>query len=424
MYSGLYFRQNKHKKGMKETVNIILANAPINNGNRGCVALSVTSMFIIDEIMSKAGVNYSLWLPDSQHNDCKIHEISINGKKIKYYDISYNKGFSLKDNAKIMMKSVILKKNFAKIFKQSDYILDIGQGDSFADIYGERRFNYIDRIHRIARKYKKRYCLLPQTIGPFEDESVKTKAIKSIEKADLCMARDKQSLDYVTKNVPRQKNVCECIDVAFFLPYETISQDKNYTHVGINISALLWNGGYTRNNQFGLKCDYQSLVRQLIEYFLNQDNVKVHLIPHVVSAERGIENDYAVSYDLWREYQNSNLLLAPFALDPMEIKSYIAGMDFFMGARMHSTIGAFSAGVPVVPMAYSRKFNGLFLETLSYNHLADMKAGDNDTIISFIKDEYENRGSLKKEIECQMETTVKEKKQLIMDKLKEFFNLR
>ena len=409
---------------MKETVNIILANAPINNGNRGCVALSVTSMFIIDEIMSKAGVNYSLWLPDSQHNDCKIHEISINGKKIKYYDISYNKGFSLKDNAKIMMKSVILKKNFAKIFKQSDYILDIGQGDSFADIYGERRFNYIDRIHRIARKYKKGYCLLPQTIGPFEDESVKTKAIKSIEKADLCMARDKQSLDYVTKNVPRQKNVCECIDVAFFLPYETISQDKNYTHVGINISALLWNGGYTRNNQFGLNCDYQSLVRQLIEYFLNQDNVKVHLIPHVVSAERSIENDYAVSYDLWREYNNPNLLLAPLALDPMEIKSYIAGMDFFMGARMHSTIGAFSAGVPVVPMAYSRKFNGLFLETLSYNHLADMKAGDNDTIISFIKDEYENSGSLKKEIECQMETTVKEKKQLIMDKLKEFFNLR
>ena len=186
---------------------------------------------------------------------------------------------------------------------------------------------------------------------------------------------------------------------------------------------MLWHGGYTRNNQFGLKCDYQSLARQLIDYFLNQENVKVHLVPHVVGSERSIENDYAVSYDLWREYDNPNLLLAPLALGPIEIKSYIAGLDFFMGARMHATIGAFSAGVPVVPMAYSRKFNGLFLDTLSYNHMVDMKTMDNDDIVEIIKIAYANRNDLKKEIEHQMSTTVKEKKQLIINKLKEFFNL-
>ena len=237
------------------------------------------------------------------------------------------------------------------------------------------------------------------------------------------MARDKQSYDYVLEKVPQQKNVSEYIDVAFFLPYETISQDKNYIHVGINISALLWHGGYTRNNQFGLKCEYQSLVRQLIDYFLNQDNVKVQLVPHVVGSERSIENDYSVSYDLWREYNNANLILAPLALGPIEIKSYIAGMDFFMGARMHATIGAFSAGVPVVPMAYSRKFNGLFIDTLSYHHIADMKTMDNDDIIQIIQEAYDNRDSLTNEIAYQKETTVREKKQLIMNKLKEFFNL-
>ena len=90
---------------------------------------------------------------------------------------------------------------------------------------------------------------------------------------------------------------------------------------------------------------------------------------------------------------------------------------------MHATIGAFSAGVPVVPMAYSRKFNGLFLDTLSYNHMVDMKTMDNDDIVEVIKIAYANRNVLKKEIEHQMSTTVKEKKQLIMNKLKEFFNL-
>ena len=407
-----------------KTVKIILANAPIKNGNRGCVALSVSAMALIDELIEKQSCDYVFYLPDSGYNDRQEHEIHFKDKIIKYYDIGYPFGLNLTNTLQNWCK-MFLKNDFRsfRFFDNADYILDLGQGDSFADIYGELRFKLIDRIHCIARKYHKPYCLLPQTIGPFKNERIRKKAIKSIEKARLCMARDKQSYDYVLENVPQQKKVAEYIDVAFFLPYETISQDKNYIHVGINISALLWHGGYTRNNQFGLKCEYQSLVEQLINHFLNQPNVKVHLIPHVVGSERSIENDYAVSYDLWREYNNANLILAPLALGPIEIKSYIAGMDFFMGARMHATIGAFSAGVPVVPMAYSRKFNGLFIDTLSYHHIADMKTMDNDDIIQIIQEAYDNRDSLTNEIVYQKETTVREKKQLIMNKLKEFFNL-
>lgn len=407
-----------------KTVKIILANAPIKNGNRGCVALSVSAMALIDELIEKQSCDYVFYLPNSGYNDGQEHEIHFKDKIIKYYDIGYPFGINLTNTLQNWCK-MFLKNDFRsfRFFDNADYILDLGQGDSFADIYGELRFKLIDRIHWIARKYHKPYCLLPQTIGPFKNERIRKKAIKSIEKARLCMARDKQSYDYVLENVPQQKNVSEYIDVAFFLPYETISQDKNYIHVGINISALLWHGGYTRNNQFGLKCEYQSLVEQLINHFLNQPNVKVHLIPHVVGSERSIENDYAVSYDLWREYNNANLILAPLALGPIEIKSYIAGMDFFMGARMHATIGAFSAGVPVVPMAYSRKFNGLFIDTLSYHHIADMKTMDNDDIIQIIQEAYDNRDSLTNEIAYQKETTVREKKQLIMNKLKEFFNL-
>ena len=407
-----------------KTVKIILANAPIKNGNRGCVALSVSAMALIDELIEKQSCDYVFYLPNSGYNDGQEHEIHFKDKIIKYYDIGYPFGINLTNTLQNWCK-MFLKNDFRsfRFFDNADYILDLGQGDSFADIYGELRFKLIDRIHCIARKYHKPYCLLPQTIGPFKNDRIRKKAIKSIEKARLCMARDKQSYDYVLENVPQQKNVSEYIDVAFFLPYETISQDKNYIHVGINISALLWHGGYTRNNQFGLKCEYQSLVEQLINHFLNQPNVKVHLIPHVVGSERSIENDYAVSYDLWREYNNANLILAPLALGPIEIKSYIAGMDFFMGARMHATIGAFSAGVPVVPMAYSRKFNGLFIDTLSYHHIADMKTMDNDDIIQIIQEAYDNRDSLTNEIAYQKETTVREKKQLIMNKLKEFFNL-
>ena len=53
-------------------------------------------------------------------------------------------------------------------------------------------------------------------------------------------------------------------------------------------------------------------------------------------------------------------VLAPDFKDPIEAKSYISNMDVFIGARMHSTIGAISAGVATIPFSYSKKFEGLF----------------------------------------------------------------
>lgn len=405
-------------------VNIILANAPVKNGNRGCVALSITMMSLINEVMKNAGVKYRLFLPDSQFGDQKKHEYKINNEVISFEDCGYPKGLSFKEEVKIQLKSLLKGGNKTKqLFKRSDFILDIGQGDSFADIYGEHRFKMIDRIHVMARKFKKPYCLLPQTIGPFKDKLIAHQAHESIAKASLCMARDRQSYDYVAKNVPEQQKIAEYIDVAFFMPYEKIKQKAGYTHVGLNISSLLWNGGYTQNNQFGLKCDYKELVKEIIDYFLSLKNTKVHIIPHVVEGERGIENDYEVSYGIWREYNNANLVLAPFALGPIEIKSYIAGMDFFMGARMHATIGAFSSGVPVIPMAYSRKFNGLFVDTLQYDAMVDMKTMNNNLILSEITKNFANRSNLKEMINERMTGIVAERRKMLVEDLKTFFNL-
>jgi colanic acid/amylovoran biosynthesis protein len=50
---------------MVKKLNIILGNAPINNGNRGCVALSYTSIYLIDKVLSEASIQYNLYMPDS-----------------------------------------------------------------------------------------------------------------------------------------------------------------------------------------------------------------------------------------------------------------------------------------------------------------------------------------------------------------------
>jgi colanic acid/amylovoran biosynthesis protein len=407
---------------MNRKINIVLANAPIANGNLGCVALSYTSMYLVDCVMRESNIAYRLYLTDAQNKKSGEYFIEINDRKIPYTQISHFKSIDLKD----LIKSVIKFKELItslKVFRKADYILDIGQGDSFSDIYGERRFNLINLVHREARLFDTTNSILPQTIGPFKDSGIKKKAYKAIKQANLVMTRDKKSYDYVTTHVPEQKAVKEYIDVAFFLPYKKMEFEKENIHVGLNISALLWHGGYTGDNQFGLITDYQLVVRQIIDYFLSQPNVKLHLVSHVVSAERMVENDYAVAFDLTKEYNSPNLVLAPFFLSPIDAKDYISGLDFFMGARMHATIAAFSSGVPVVPMAYSRKFNGLFVDTLGYEHIVDLKVDSESDSFDKVQDFYKHRQMLKSEIEKADSSIIRERKKALINDLKTFFQI-
>lgn len=402
-------------------MNIILSNCAVNNGNRGCVALGVSIMYLIDKLLNKNNIPHVFYLPDSGFRVAEDHAFHCGDVDLKYKSCQNISFYSRRNALENMIRP---RQYFAsrKIYKDADFILDIGQGDSFADIYGKERFKWILSEYKLAEKYNVPLCILPQTIGPFNDETLRKKAICGIRRAKCVMVRDKQSAEYVKSLLPNM-DVAEIIDVAFFMPYEKKTFNKNFIHVGLNISALLWNGGYTKNNQFGLKSNYQCLIRSIIKYFLSKDNVKLHLIPHVVGGERGLENDYAVSYDIYEEYCDENLILAPLFFDPIAAKNYIAGMDFFMGARMHSAIAAFSSGVAVYPMAYSRKFNGLFLETLDYPVMGDMKIQNEQDILRDIKNVYSQREELKSIIKVRMTTVVAERYNLLMENLTKFLGI-
>ena len=52
------------------------------------------------------------------------------------------------------------------------------------------------------------------------------------------------------------------------MPHTKKNFNSDNMHVGLNVSALLWNGGYTNNHQFGLTVDYKKLIYSIINYFL------------------------------------------------------------------------------------------------------------------------------------------------------------
>jgi polysaccharide pyruvyl transferase WcaK-like protein len=64
---------------------------------------------------------------------------------------------------------------------------------------------------------------------------------------------------------------------------------------------------------------------------------------------------------------------------------------------MHACIAAFSTGVAVVPLAYSRKFNGLF-ESLGYSVIADGKAMCNEEAFATVTNGYIARASLSRQV--------------------------
>ena len=379
-------------------------------------------LYLIDEIFSESGETYRLYLTDSNARH-RRNEVKILGKTIRYETVSNPAPASLKNAIK---KILLLPETLrgVSVFRKADGIMDIGQGDSFSDIYGMVRFKRIDSIHRTARYFGKPYCFLPQTIGPFKSKEASRLSSESIRKAAVVMARDARSCQYVREHVAEQKQVDEYIDVAFLLPYQKQSFDPRLLHVGLNVSALLWNGGYTGDNQFGLKDDYQKIVREIIAFFLKKDDVVVHLIPHVIDESYSVEDDSRVCTQLVSEFQSERLVKSPDFSSPIDAKSYISGMDFFLGARMHSTIAAFSAGVPVVPMAYSRKFNGLYIETLGYPTIADLQKDDVKEILQVVETAFDSRMQLKEDIRKAITDKVEGKILRLKNDLAAFLHLK
>ncbi|MDQ2089675.1 polysaccharide pyruvyl transferase family protein [Marimonas arenosa] len=287
--------------------------------------------------------------------------------------------------------------DYFRAVRASDLVIDISGGDSFADIYGSKRIFQILLMKYLTHLAGRPLVMAPQTVGPFRHRLWRSLAAGSIRRAASVATRDDKSTAFL-REIGIRREIVEASDVALRLPFVAPSTHSGPVRVGLNVSGLLMNGGYTGSNMFGLESDYPTLVRDIIKSFLSHpEGCELHLVGHVIPQDRGgVEDDYQACLDLAAEFPET--IVAPAFSTPSEAKSYIAGLDFFMGARMHACIAAFSSGVPVVPMAYSRKFAGLF-GALGYTETVDLAADKPKDIVMRILRSYENRENISGEIE-------------------------
>lgn len=286
---------------------------------------------------------------------------------------------------------------FLALLRTADLVVDIGEGDSWADIYGGKRFAFHAGTKVAALTLGKPLVLAPQTIGPFNSPFRARVADAIMKRCRAVYARDNLSMQYLIDHGLRDK-ADEFIDVAFSLPFDAQPRGKTpgRVAVGLNVSGLLYRGGYTGRNELGLTIDYVAFTHQLIEALLARGDVDIHLIGHVVRSG-GNDDDGSVIPDLIQRYPA--LRAGPEFWDASSAKTFMSGLDFVVGGRMHACIGAFSSGTPVVPIAYSRKFNGLF-NTLGYPHFVDGRAVNTETALRQTMAAFDDRPRLASDIQA------------------------
>lgn len=361
---------------MRRPLRICLIFHSTRSDNLGVGALTVSEIALLRDLAAKAGRALEITVLDWKDRRAPY----VAGDDLRLIEV---------DGAFLKSPNGLLAE-----VKAADLVIDVGGGDSFADIYGANRLLKMFWMKFATHLGRTPLVVAPQTAGPFSKRWARWLAAATLKRSALVAVRDERSQAALRELGYRGPSVLAS-DLALRLPYDApASRDDGPVRVGLNVSGLLMAGGYHGGNDFGMTLDYPALMARAIEWFKGQ-GAEVHLVPHVIVAEGPmvIEDDYRASAALAEAHGVS---CAPAFASPSEAKSYIAGMDFFAGARMHACIAAFSSGVPVVPLAYSRKFEGLF-GALGYAHTIDCTKADADAVMTALQDGFTNRAALAQE---------------------------
>ena len=184
----------------------------------------------------------------------------------------------------------------------------------------------------------------PDTVKDLKDDLLKF---------DLITVRE--SISYkgmIDGGIPEDK-VKLCPDPAFMLPVKKGSLPEGFVKgntIGLNVSPMVQgkeaSPGITMEN-------YRNLIRHILN---DIEGSKVLLVPHVVWKSN---DDRQPLTKLYEEFKDTGRVILAEDASAEELKGLISECRFFIGARTHSTIAAYSTCVPTLVLGYSVKSRGI-----------------------------------------------------------------
>ena len=283
----------------------------------------------------------------------------------------------------------------------------IAGGDSFSDIYGIPRLLYVAMPQLLVLAMGRSLIQLPQTYGPFKSFTARKIASYILTRSRLIYSRDQAGIatvENVTGSSSYKVNVVP--DLGFSMSPQSVPSEvlaavaalpKSRPIVGLNISSLLYMGGYSGKNMFGLRAPFPEMTDALLTFLTKDLGATVLLVPHVCGGPNSQEDETRLCLRLIEKYRptlGDKIAYIDVLLNHRQTKDLIGHCDFFMGGRMHACVAAVSRGVPTACLAYSGKFAGVMAPFGPAAHVIDLRVSSTTEIIEATRKIFDNRVAL------------------------------
>lgn len=310
--------------------------------NHGCEAIVRATAKIFDEKME----TYSMYPAEDEIYGLEEavtlkydREQNLKKPSLKYY----LSALEIKLFHKTRLTTYFKWKDFFKAVKKESVYLATG-GDNYCYTGLEKLADYNLLIRQKGGKTVLWGCSI-------EPDSLSENVIKDLKNYNLIVARESLTVKAL-EDKGITSNVVMFPDPAFMLDRVDLPLPQNFVvnnMVGINLSPLIVScekqEGITRANYI-----------KLIDYILKETNMGIALIPHVV---KGGSNDLLILREIYDLYKNTERVVLLEDYPCTVIKGFIARCRFFVGARTHATIAAYSSKVPTLVVGYSIKAKGI-----------------------------------------------------------------
>ena len=337
------------------------------SGNHGCEAIVRTTAKLL-------GGSKDLVLWSFAKNEDEKYGISIMLEKIVvseelkrfsfgYFEALVRRKLLRHPNANM---NVFLREQF-----KDSIAISVG-GDNYCYPWSATQAVELDKE---IRKYCRASVLWGCSLDP---EAITPEMESDLKQFDLITARDPLSYELLKRINP---NTVKVSDPAFLLERVDRPLPNNFIEgntVGINISPLIMK--YGTDSNIILK-NYEVLIQHILEH----TDMNVCLIPHVVWADN---DDRIPLRELQKRFPRSDRVCTVNDANCCELKGYIARCRFFVGARTHATIAAYSSCVPTLAVGYSVKSRGIAMDLFGteehYVFPVQNMESENDLLDAFI----------------------------------------
>lgn len=361
--------------------------------NHGCEAIIRGTVNIIKNNRPDCSFLLSSYNPDSDFDMDQIELCRFGTRKLMFTEKTVAKLAHELNNS----EKYALKKMYEPVIAQAkncDICLSVG-GDTYC--YGDN--SQIQVITEELKKSGKKIFLWGASIG---EEDLSESKLENLKCFDAVFARESLTYNFL-KEKNANKNIMLFADPAFCMEREEMQLPDGFeknNSIGLNISPLV-----AKKNP-----GIFAAAEKFISYLVENTTLNVLLVPHVVESGN---NDYEYMFPLAEKFLGTGRVnILPDSYNAKQYKGCISKLRFFIGARTHSTIAAYSSGVPTFVIGYSIKSRGIATDLFGddrYVMDSENIKDENQFIDMFrtlLKDEDKIRETLKIKIPLQMRSAM------------------